>query len=287
MDKAAPLVLGGMTIERIPEMEFPFRTARELFVDASDEAVERHRHWMEPWALEPGTGRLIIAVQSYLVRTRHHTILIDSCVGCDKTSTFLADWHRRTDRSWLARLAAAGVQPEAVDYVLCTHLHSDHCGWNTQLVDGRWVPTFPNARYVMARREVAHIEALGASQYAESVLPVLEAGQAVLVETDHALDDEVWLEPTPGHTPGHVAVGLASGGAAAVMSGDLMHSPIQCACPDWRYRIDSDPAQANRTRRAFLEASEASGRLVLTAHFPSPSMGRVIADGAAFRFAFL
>ena len=287
MQQTAPLTLGDMTVQRIVEMEFPFRTPGELYIDATDEAIDRHRHWLEPWALDPASGRIILAVQSYLLRTRHHTILIDTCVGCDKTSTFLPAWHRRSDRGWLARLTAAGVRPEAVDYVLCTHLHSDHCGWNTQLVDGRWVPTFPNARYVLARREVAHQESLGTPSFAESVLPILEAGQAQLVDTDFALDDQVWLEPTPGHTPGHVAVGMASGGAAAVMSGDLMHSPLQCALPDWRYRIDSDPEEANRTRRRFLESNESSGRLVLTAHFPSPSMGRIVAADDAFRFDFV
>ncbi len=281
------LRIGSIAIDRVLEMEFPFRTPEELFLDAGPEDVEEHRQALEPWAMCPESGRMIIAVQSYLVRTSRHTILIDTCVGCDKTSDFLELWHRRTDTGWLARLADCGVRPEDVDYVLCTHLHSDHCGWNTRLLDGRWVPTFPNAKYVMARSEVDHVRIGEGSQYDESILPVIESGQAVLVDTDHALDDEIRLEPTPGHTPGHVAVALESGGQRAVMCGDLMHSPIQCRFPDWRYRIDSDPAEANRTRRRFLEANCDADRLVLTAHFPSPSMGHVVADGDAFGFRFL
>jgi glyoxylase-like metal-dependent hydrolase (beta-lactamase superfamily II) len=279
--------LGGITVDRIVEMEFGFRTVPELFHDVGEEDIAPHRAALEPWAIEPKTGRLIIAVQSYLVRTAHHTILLDTCVGCDKTSAFLPAWHKRSDRSWLDRLGAAGVAPEEVDFVMCTHLHSDHCGWNTQLVDGRWVPTFPNAEYVMTKREVEAAEARGASQWEESISPVIAAGQALLVEGDHALDDQVWFEPTPGHTPGHVAVGLAGARQAAVMCGDLIHSPIQCAHPDWRYSNDADSEEAALTRRSFLEAGSESGRLVLTAHFPSPSMGRVEADGSAFGFAFV
>ena len=178
------------------------------------------------------------------------------------------------------------MQPREIDFVFCTHLHADHCGWNTQLVDGRWVPTFPNAKYILSRREVAHYEAQPNDAYRESVLPVIEAGQAVLVEMDHALDDEVWLEPTPGHTPGHVAVHLASEGREAVMCGDLMHSPVQCRHPEWRFMSDWDPAMARAMRRAFLEANCETDRLVLTAHFPSPSVGHVVEKGAAFDFRY-
>ena len=171
--------------------------------------------------------------------------------------------------------------------MLCSHLHSDHCGWNTRLRDGRWVPTFPKARYVFSRREVEDAEARGDSAFAESVVPVLEAGQADLVDMDHALDDEVWLEPTPGHTPGHVAIRLASRGDEAVMCGDLMHFPIQCAHPEWKTDFDDDPVMACRTRRRFLEQSSESGAKVMTAHFPSPSVGHVRPKGEAFRFDYL
>ncbi|MCP4327886.1 MAG: MBL fold metallo-hydrolase [Alphaproteobacteria bacterium] len=268
-------------------MEMRYKTPLELFTDATAEIVEAYRAWMEPWAMCPESGKLIMPVQSYLVRTRHHTILIDTCVGCAKDNPHFEPWHRRDEASWLAALVAAGVAPEAVDFVLCTHFHADHCGWNTRRVDGRWVPTFPNASYVLSRDEVAHYAANPNNAYRESVLPVIEAGQAVLVDMDHALDDEVWLEPTPGHTPGHVAVRLASQGREAVMCGDLIHAPIQCVFPDWRFRIDSDPEQGRATRRHFLAAHCDSGRTVLTAHFPSPSMGHVVADGDAYRFAFL
>ena len=279
--------VGEIRIERLVEMEFPFLTPMEAYLDAAADAVEALRERFEPWALCPTSGKMILAVQSYLVRTSRHTVLIDTCVGCDKSNSFLPAWHMRTDRAWLEALAAAGVAPEAIDFVFCTHLHSDHCGWHTRRVDGEWVPTFPNARYVFARSEIAHFEANPNDAYRESVLPVIAAGQAELVDTDYALDDEIWLEPTPGHTPGHVAVRLASRGEEAVMCGDLMHSPLQCAHPEWRYRIDWDPILANATRRSFLESVCERDRLVLTAHFPSPSVGRVVADGEAFDFRYL
>ena len=287
MTGTTEIAVGDILVRRVLEMEIPFRTPESLFPDFTPEAIDAHRHWMEPWALCPETGKMILAVQSYLVRTRRHTILVDTCMGCDKTYESYAPWHKRTDRVWLTRLGAAGVGPEDIDYVFCTHLHADHCGWNTQLVDGRWVPTFPNAKYILAKREVEHVQTVPSLQYQESVLPVIEAGQAVLVDTDFALDDQVRLEPTPGHTPGHVAVGLASNGHQAVLCGDLVHCPIQCIYPAWRFWIDSDQDLAKETRRNFLEANCERGRLVLTAHFPSPSMGHVLADGDAFRFRFL
>ena len=197
-------------------------------------------------------------------------------------------WHDRNDGTFLGRLTNAGVAPEQIDYVLCTHLHVDHCGWNTRLVDGRWIPTFPNARYIVAPREFEAAEAASGDPdgrtYEDNVLPIIEAGQAELVDMDHALDDEVWLEPTPGHTAGHVAIRLRSQGVAGVFSGDLMHWPMQCIYPDWNFRYDIDPDQARRTRWAFLEACADSGRIVMTSHFPLPSVGMISRREAAFWF---
>ena len=280
-----PFALGRIQFQNIVENS-PFRVdPPSMLAEATPEALAPHRHWLEPHALCPESGQLVLPVQSYLVRSSRHTILIDSCIGCDKSAAWYKPWHRRQDRGWLAALARAGVAPEAVDFVLCSHLHLDHCGWNTQLRDGRWVPTFPRARYIFARREYEHSQTQGSSTFRESVLPVMEAGQAVLVESDHALDDEVWLEPTPGHTPGHVAIHLASAGQRAVMTGDLIHSPLQCLYPDWHCLFDDDPAQACATRRRFLEDQCESGRLVMTAHFPLPSVGRIGTEGDAFRFS--
>ena len=279
--------IGEIQIQLILELEEPFMPIGEMFPDVGAEEIAPHRSWLEPWALCPDSGRVILPVQSYLLRTSRHTILIDTCVGNHKSNRFFEPWYNRQDDTWLRKLAAAGVGPDSIDFVLCTHMHLDHCGWNTQLVDGRWVPTFPNARYLFAREEFDHRQALGDSTFIENIVPVMEAGQGVIVAMDHALDDEVWLTPTPGHTPGHVSVHLASNGQTAVMMGDVMHSPVQCAEPDWRAVSDADRALACSTRRLFLDQHVETDTLILTAHFPSPSVGHVVASGNAFRFNFL
>ena len=280
--------LGDITIERILEFHAPMAAPIDFFDEATPDAVAPHRRWLEPWALDPASGRMVMACQSYLVRTRHHTILIDTCVGCHKSEGWFPEGWQRNDETWLNNLIAAGVQPEAVDYVFCTHFHLDHCGWNTRLVDGRWAPTFANAKYIFARAEYAAAEAANDSVFRENVLPVMEAKQAVLVDMDYALDDEIWLEPTPGHTPGHVAVNLASKGERAVMCGDLMHSPIQLAEPGWSPNFDHDGVQSAETRKTFLDSHCETDTIVLTAHFPSPSVGHVVPHAErAFDFSYL
>jgi len=281
------LQLGQIEVRSLLDISGLHAPIGEVFLEATPEALAPYRSWLEPDALCPITQRIILPVQAYLVQTRHHRILIDTCVGCGKSIPDAPDWHQRSDQSWLERLAAAGLGPEQIDYVFCTHLHSDHCGWNTQQRDGRWVPTFPNAKYVFSRLEVEATARAGGAAFKESVLPVLEAGLAQLVELDFALDDEVWLEPATGHTEGHVTVHLKSSGRHAAMCGDLMHSPVQCREPDWNSIGDFDGEQARRTRRAFLERCCSAATLVCATHFPSPSFGHVVAHGEGFAFADL
>ncbi len=251
--------IGNIRVTRILEMCDPLRTPYELFPDCNEEALRPHLHWLVPKAIDPTTGRLLLPIQCYLVRTSRHTILVDSCVGNNKTCSYFQHWQGRNDGTFLEKLKKAGVSVEQIDYVLCTHLHFDHCGWNTRLLDGRWVPTFPNGRYIIARREFEAAQLTAGDPevrtYEDNVLPIVEAGRAVFVDMDHALDDEVWLEPTPGHTAGHVAIRIRSQGTEAVFCGDLMHWPMQCIYPDWNILIDVDQEQARRTRWAFLEAS--------------------------------
>ena len=190
---------------------------------------------------------------------------------------------------FLDKMAAAGFAPESIDTVLCTHLHIDHVGWNTRLVDGRWLPTFPNARYLFGRIELAHWSATHDAEerqlLADSVQPVIDAGLADPVECDHVITSEVLLEPTPGHTPGHVSVRIRSGGEEAVITGDLMHHPIQCCEPDWSVHFDVEPQQARATRRAFFEGQSNRRVLVLGTHFAAPTGGWIVRDGEAWRFA--
>jgi glyoxylase-like metal-dependent hydrolase (beta-lactamase superfamily II) len=280
--------LGQIVIRRIVESVCAEFDALSFFPETTRDDWARHRTWMEPRALDPASGNIVLTIQAFLVRTRHHTILIDTCVGDHKTRPLRPFWHMQKLNTFLPRLAAAGVVPEDVDYVMCTHLHWDHVGWNTQLRDGRWVPTFPNAKYIFAQLEWDSFEELHRKDpqphLVDSILPVMEARQAQLVSSDFALDDEVWLEPTPGHTPGHVCIHLASQGAQAVITGDCIHSPVQCVEPGWIMRADFDPALARATRRSFLERYCDSSVMVCATHFPEPSIGRIIQRGEAFWF---
>jgi glyoxylase-like metal-dependent hydrolase (beta-lactamase superfamily II) len=279
--------LGDITVQRIVEHEIPIYHPSEFFDEATAEAIEPYRQWLEPKALCPQTGRMVMPVQSYLVRTQHHIILIDTCCGCNKTYAVPPEWHLRSNEDWLSNLKSAGVQPEEVDYIFCTHLHSDHCGWNTRLVDERWVPTFPNAKYLFTRAEYQAMETENHQIFIDNVLPVMQAGQAVLVDLDYALDDQIWLEPTLGHSVGHVAVHLKSGRHHAVMCGDLIHTPLQLAEPGWTPTFEYDMSISTSTRKTFLSTYCESDTLVLTAHFPSPSIGYIISRGNGYDFKYV
>jgi len=285
---ARPFSVGDLTVHRIIEQEMPFFDPFEFFPGLTAEVLEANRAWLEPAALDPRTGHINLCIQSYVVRTPHHTVLIDSCVGNDKDRPTRAFWHMKTDDAYMRALAAAGLSVEDIDFVMCTHLHPDHVGWNTRLADGRWVPTFPKARYLFSKREYDYWRELHAASpipyMADSVLPIVEAGRAELVRSDHALDDSVRLIPTPGHTPDHFSVRLASAGREAVVTGDAIHSPLQCRYPELSSRPDYDKAQAGATRRALLEGCCDTGTLFCTAHFPSPSVGRITRWEDGFRF---
>ncbi len=285
-----PKQIGEITIDRIVESICPDFEPMSFFPETTPDDWARHREWMQPTALHPDSGNIILTIQAFLVRTRHHTIVIDTCVGDHKPRPHRPGWHMTKLNTFLPRLAKAGVAPADVDYVMCTHLHWAHVGWNTQLRDGRWVPTFPNATYIFAQREVEAWKNMSGDipqdHMQDSVLPVIEAGQAQLVANDFALDDQVWLSSTPGHTPDHVSVHLASQGAQAIVSGDLIHSPVQCLEPQWIMRADIDPQQAKTTRQSFLEQHCEADVLVCATHFPAPSFGHIVPRDGAFWFRY-
>jgi glyoxylase-like metal-dependent hydrolase (beta-lactamase superfamily II) len=207
--------------------------------------------------------------------------------GNDKENRRIPTWNRM-QTTFLADLAAAGYARETIDTVVCTHLHVDHVGWNTMLVEGRWVPTFPQARYLMGRVEYQHWTTQHdrddmAVVLADSVVPVFEAGLVDLVETDHRICGEISLVPTPGHTPGHVSLRIASGGEEALITGDFMHHPCQIARPDWSSSADSDPAAARQTREGMLTHLADAPILVIGTHFAGRTAGRIVPHGGAFR----
>jgi glyoxylase-like metal-dependent hydrolase (beta-lactamase superfamily II) len=274
--------LGEVSIARVVEIPRSSFPTTSMLPAATAEAIAAHFDWLKPDFWDDAVGDLGARIQTYVVRTPRHTVLIDTCVGNDKNREGSALWHMRRG-AYLDDLRAAGVAPEQVALVVCTHLHVDHVGWNTRLVDGRWEPTFPNARYLFAGEEWEYWRHEQDACIADSVLPVVEAGRARLVEADHVIDPWLRLEPSPGHTPGHVCVRLSTPQGQAVFTGDLMHRTVQVAEPDWSSRFCADPARAAATRRDFVERHADSGVLILAAHFPRP--GYVVRSEAGTRFA--
>ena len=280
-----PLTLGRLRISAVVERAGPTRPTW-LLPDATPENVARHREWLAPHFLDD-KGRFLQSIQAFVIQAPGLTALVDTCVGNDKDRGGRQPFHMM-HTSFLDDLAAAGVPPESVDLVLCTHLHVDHVGWNTRLDHGRWVPTFPRARHLFARREWEHWSSERDEDsrriMADSVTPVLDAGLADLININHRISSEMWLEPTPGHTPEHVSVRLASADAEAVITGDLMHCPVQVAEPDWGSHFDTDPEQARKTRRAFCERYADTAVTVVGTHFHHPTAGRIVRHGPSWRF---
>jgi glyoxylase-like metal-dependent hydrolase (beta-lactamase superfamily II) len=277
---------GDLTIHRIVEQEVPFFPALELLPDLTPELLAENRAWMKKAGAIDDNDVLILCFQSYIVTTPHHTILIDSCIGNDKQRPGRPNWHLKSDDSYMSALKGAGFSVGDIDYVMCTHLHVDHVGWNTRMENGRWVPTFPNARYVFGKSEYDYWHEQNAkaevAPFADSVLPVVEAKRAEFVGNDFTIGDHTRILPTPGHTPGHVAFTFGKGKDDAVFAGDLMHSPLQTLYPELSPKFDVDPKQAAETRRGFLDRYCDTHTLCCTAHFPSPSSGRIKRKGNAF-----
>jgi glyoxylase-like metal-dependent hydrolase (beta-lactamase superfamily II) len=280
---------GDLTIHRIIEMQGAWFDPLTFFAGLTPQLLDENRSWLEPDAVDPATGKLKMCIQSYVVRTPDRTILIDSCVGNHKERPMIPAWSRLASDTYMSALASAGLSVDDIDVVMCTHLHLDHVGWNTRLENGRWVPTFPNARYLFSGKELAYwreqSERAQVPWIVDSVLPIVAADRADLVTSDHELDRHVRLEPTPGHTIDHFAVQLGAGRTEAVLTGDLLHSPLQARYPDISMQGDWDGARSARSRRRFLGRYCDTDTLVCTAHFPSPSTGRLARWGDGFRIA--
>ena len=230
-------------------------------------------------------GRMRGAIHALIVEAPDRTIMVDTCVGNDKERGNPA-WNR-LQTAFLDDMEKAGYALDAIDTVLCTHLHIDHVGWNTMLVDGKWVPTFPKARYLIGQVEFAHWQADTdldqTAVMADSVLPVFDANLVDLVETDHQISDEISLMPTVGHTPGHVSVMIRSNGEEAMITGDFIHHPCQFAHPEWSSSFDTDPVQSAQTRREVFDRYADTPTLIIGTHFATPTAGHLKRDGDAYR----
>lgn len=285
----SPLKIGHFQVQRVVETEGPFAPVEFLLPAVDMARVEAQAHWLRPAYLS-ADNQLVMGFHSHVLRTGRHNILIDTCVGNHKERPQRAGWHRQ-ESGYLRTLAQAGLRPEDIDFVCCTHLHADHVGWNTQLRDGRWVPTFPKARYVFGRTEYTHWESAhrqalaqgtpvpNHGSFADSVLPVMDAGQAELVSEDFEFETGVALEPAPGHTPGTCCLHVHSQGQRAIFSGDILHTPVQLLDLSWSSRFCHDSAQAARTRQDLVASVAGSGTLLLTGHFPHATAGHITEAG--------
>jgi glyoxylase-like metal-dependent hydrolase (beta-lactamase superfamily II) len=287
--------VGRASITRVEEVYGPTYPATQIFPDLSEKILAEHAHWIAPDHYEASTGLIKLSVHSWLLQIGGQKILIDACCGNQKDKPGRPFWHMMNE-PYLERLAAAGARPDEIDLVMCTHLHHDHVGWNTQLRDGRWVPTFPNARYVFSKPDFEYYRKLDADPkegpaelgtFRECVLPIVEAGRADLVTGPHRLNDHFEIMPAPGHSAGHVVFWLESQGERAAFIGDVWHHLLQVYYPHWNFPKNSDAEQARTSRRMVLEHCAATGALVLPAHVGAPFAGHIDAtkQGFAPRFA--
>ena len=277
--------VGNVKITRVIEMQVS-GGSKFILPDATRDAVQKI-DWLTPHFAEPD-GRLIMSIHALIIEAGDRRIVVDTCLGNDKERG-IPGWNMRHG-PFLEDISAAGYPRESIDTVLCTHLHVDHVGWNTMWVDEKWIPTFPNARYLFGRTEWDHwsqeqnSQARGEDIIGDSVQPIVDANLADLVDSDHKITDEIWLEPTPGHTPGHVSVRISSQGADALITGDFMHHPCQMARPNWRSSADYDGEWAENTRNGLLEQYADQPVLVIGTHFATPTAGHILRDGDVYRF---
>jgi glyoxylase-like metal-dependent hydrolase (beta-lactamase superfamily II) len=274
--------VGKVRITKIVELETVGST-RFILPLAGNEEI-RKLPWLIPhFANEE--GRLKMSIHALVVETPQRRIVVDTGLGNDKQGRNVPTWNNRND-PFLERMIEAGFPPDSIDTVLCTHLHVDHVGWNTRLVGGEWIPTFPSARYVFGRSEYEHWrdhseEPDKAAVFNDSVKPVVDGGKADLVASDHRVCDEITLIPTPGHSPGHMSLHIRSDGETALLTGDVAHHPCQMAHLDWSSTADFDPVQSAATRRALFSRFADTATLVIGGHF---SAGHIRRDGDAFKF---
>jgi glyoxylase-like metal-dependent hydrolase (beta-lactamase superfamily II) len=284
------ITLGDVTVTRLEEMHGPIMPPNAFFPTLPESAWTEQSDALAPDHLDAGSDMVQVAMQTWLLRSEGKTVLIDTGVGNDKSRPAVDAWdHLKSD--YLVNLASAGVVPEDVDLVINTHLHVDHVGWNTRLVDGAWVPTFPNATYLMPKADFEFWDpannsgiagGVNENVFTDSVAPVHAAGQVQLWEGSHTIDANLRLEDAAGHTPGSSVILLDSEGDRALFAGDLLHTPLQIMHPDHTSCFCEDPVRARATRRRLLGWTADTNALVLPAHFSGHGALEVASRGNEF-----
>ena len=292
-----PLQLGKITVHKVHEMDSPVPLLSQLPGTTSAD-LQRLMQWYDQpdeIVADPEAALMTFSVHSWVIEVDGLKVLIDTCCGNHKNRG-LPEVHQ-LDTNYLGNLRAAGFEPGDIDLVMCTHLHFDHVGWNTRLDDGKWVPTFPKARYVFSRRDFEYFkdnpqgEELHNEAFLDSIVPVMEAGQGDIVDEDivvhREIGDGIWLEPAYGHSPGCCTVNAQSGGAPGMFWGDVIHHPVQLIRHDLPFAFDADGETACKVRRATMEKVADTDTVCFPAHFRRSSAGYVKRDGDAFRYQFL
>ena len=293
-----PIQLGRMRVHKVHELDSPVPLLGQLPGVTRDDMARLLTWYDQPDEVtaDPETSLMTFSVHSWVIELDGLTILVDTCDGNHKNRS-LPEVHQ-LDTDYLGNLRRAGFAPEDIDLVMCTHLHFDHVGWNTRLENGKWVPTFPNARYLFGKRDYAYFqanpegEALHYESFLDSIVPVMEAGRGELVDEDFVahreIGDGVWLEPAFGHSPGCCTINAQAGGAPALFWGDVIHHPVQLIRHDLPFAYDADGAAACLVRKATMErAADDPDLLCFPAHFRRTSAGYVKRDGDAFRYEWL
>ncbi|WP_328643360.1 MBL fold metallo-hydrolase [Streptomyces canus] len=285
------IVLGDVEVIRVVEWQGAFAPARGLVPESGAQVWKDNEDWLAPDHWEPDSDRAVVALQTWVLRSGGRTVLVDTGVGNGRERPGSAKFHH-WQGDFLGRLARAGVRPDDVDVVVNTHVHGDHVGWNTIGVDGGWAPTFPNARYLIPAADDFHFgpdNSYGNGLreddrliYEDSIMPVHRAGQTVLWDGTHRIDEHLTLESAPGHTPGSSVLRLASGSDRAVFVGDLLHSPVQILTPSCNSCFCLDAEQAVASRRRILQRAADEGELVVPAHFGGAGAVEVRQEGDAF-----
>ena len=286
--------IGDVTITKFVDCVEPHDLAH-IFTTATREAVLAIP-WLHPHFITPD-GLGLLSFHALVVDTPSKRIIVDTCWGDDKDR---GPWEVRSNlqTSFLKDLEAAGYARESFDVVLCTHLHADHVGWNTMMVDGKWIPTFPNARYILDRTEFEFwmdpyglpsgdgFDKVQELTILDSVKPVYDAGLVDLVEGAHKICEEVSLLPTPGHTAGHVSVHISSHGEEAIITGDMTHHPSQLVHPEWGLKEDFNFDQGIESRQRLYADVADKPVLIIGTHWAGVTAGWVKRDGDTYRLHY-
>lgn len=267
--------LGFLNIERVVEIDRFALPVGFLFPDSNIDDLNPNADCLAPHHVDFETASLLLAIQSMVIKCGPLNILVDTCVGANKHRPARAEWHQLAETAYLSQLATTGLRPEDIDIVFCTHLHADHIGWNTRLENGKWVPTFPNARYLVSRAELAYWISREASEsgmanhgsFSDSILPILTAQLIDEVDDGYDLGHGLTVRGLPGHTPGGIGLEISRHGYPSVcLCGDAFHTVAQAFQPTWSSRFCSDPEQSHATRLELLARSREDGLIIVPSH---------------------